>query len=64
MSSLWQLHHPGWAPPGARSGGIKPPERSFRRSQLSLRLQRIHKVLHLGMPRAASQSPSKPGRPR
>ena len=56
--------HPGRALPGARSSGIKPPERTFRRSQLNLRLLVINEVKRLGMPRAVSQPPSKPVHPR
>src|SRR5206468_12675632 len=43
---------------------VKPPERTFRRSQLSLRLLEFNEDKRLGMPRAASQPPSKPVHPR
>ena len=56
--------HPGRALPGARSSGIKPLERTFRRSQLSLRLLRFNEDKRLGMPRAALIPPSKPVHPR
>ena len=57
-------HRPGRTLPGARSGGVKPPERTFRRSQLDLRLPVFYEDERLGMPRAASIPPSKPGHPR
>ena len=44
--------------------GIKPPERSYRRSQLSLRVLEFYEDKRLGMPRAALQPPSKPVHPR
>src|SRR4029453_585160 len=50
--------------PGARSGGIKPPERTCCRSQLSLRLLEFYEDKRLGMPQAALQPPSKPVHPR
>jgi hypothetical protein len=40
--------------------GIKPPERSCYRSQLSLRVLRFNEDKRLGMPRAALRPPSKP----
>jgi len=43
---------------------VKPPERTFRRSQLDLRLLEFNEDKRLGMPRAASQPPSKPVHPR
>src|SRR5687767_11075553 len=44
--------------------GIKPPERSYRRSQLSLRVLGFYEDKRLGMPRAALRPPSKPVHPR
>ena len=44
--------------------GIKPLERSYRRSQLSLRVLRFNEDKRLGMPRAALRPPSKPVHPR
>ena len=62
--SRCRLTHPGGAPPGARSSGIKPPERKFRRSQLNLRMSGFYEDQHLGMPQAASLPPSRPVHPR
>ena len=61
-----------WLPVTARAerrpvrglAGLKPPERSCYRSQLSLRLLGFYEDKRLGMPRAALQPPSKPVHPR